>query len=84
MPTDLCTQQFGVEDPRAGHERVYEVAFNSERKYMEVRAVLFFGLFGVVVGPVHPCFVVVGLVSFRLRFYTPQHKPNQTKPTNNI
>lgn len=28
--------QFGVEDPRATHERVHEVAFSSSRKRMEV------------------------------------------------
>lgn len=35
------TWQFGVDDPRPLHERVHEVAFNSERKYMEVSVVLY-------------------------------------------
>lgn len=32
----VAAAKFGVEDPRTRTERVYEVAFNSDRKYMEV------------------------------------------------
>ena len=32
----VAAAKYGVDDPRFSHERVYEVAFNSERKYMEV------------------------------------------------